>query len=215
VQARGLEEPGEPDRTVEAIAARNLDAIRGVQAHGPYAIGGHSFGGMVAFETACLLRAAGEEVDVVVMLDAGAPLGRRGITEHARRMRAQVRASGPLGIAYPAASSARAALAIPRTAYERTRARVVSTTAGRVSRQGLAQYEAFYELHVMAAKRYRPARTFDGHIVIFRVGASDDLGWSQLTTGAVTVVRVPGDHLSLLRPPAVREVGRQLTEILR
>jgi thioesterase domain-containing protein/acyl carrier protein len=214
VQALGLEERGSPDRTVEAIAARNVEAIRAVQAHGPYVLGGHSFGGFVAFEMACLLRAAGEEVDPLVMLDAGAPLGPQGLREHMRRAPARLRATSELGIVYPAVLAAHAVVVFPRSAFERARERVVAASAGRVTRHGLAQYEAFYELHVVAAKRYRPSTTFDGHIVVLRAGGDDDLGWSELTTGPVTVVRVPGDHLSLLRPPAVREVGRRLSEIL-
>lgn len=202
VQARGLEERAAPDRTVEAIAVRNVDAIRAVQQRGPYVLGGHSFGGMVAFEMACLLRAAGDEVDAVVMFDAGPPLGGHGRSPIAALPRPSER------------SAPRAALSSARSAYERARARVVAASAGRLPRHGLAQYEAFYELHVAAARRYRPSRTFDGRIAVLRAGPVDDLGWSELTTGPVTVVPVPGDHLTMLRPPAVREVGRRLGEIL-
>src|SRR5690606_27542392 len=48
VRASGLE-PGEPVLPdVEAMAARYLDEIRGVQPRGPYLLGGHSAGGVIA-----------------------------------------------------------------------------------------------------------------------------------------------------------------------
>jgi thioesterase domain-containing protein len=212
IQAHGLEESTRPDRTVEAIAVRNIAALRAIQPHGPYALGGHSFGGLVAFEMACRLRAVGEPVDLLALLDAAAPRPRTWQDGWSRRMRhlRAVRASGSLGVGYPAVSAVRGSLASVRAGYDRVRADAVAATAGRLTRHGLAQYSAFYELHVVAARRYRPTATFDGDVLVLRAEGTDDLGWSRYATGRVTVVEVPGDHLSLLRPPAVTEVGRQL-----
>jgi thioesterase domain-containing protein len=72
VRASGLE-PGEPVLPdVEAIAARYLEEIRGVQPRGPYLLGGHSAGGVIAFELARRMIAAGEAVDALLLLDAPA-----------------------------------------------------------------------------------------------------------------------------------------------
>ncbi len=51
-----------------------VEAIRQVQPHGPYMLGGHSSGGNIAFEMAQQLRAQGEEVKLVVMLDSMSPI---------------------------------------------------------------------------------------------------------------------------------------------
>jgi surfactin synthase thioesterase subunit len=51
-----------PLASVEALAARILQEVRVVQPHGPYLIGGHSFGGIVAYEMARQLLAAGQQV---------------------------------------------------------------------------------------------------------------------------------------------------------
>ena len=61
------------------------------------------------------------------------------------------------------------------------------------------EYEAFYESQAVAAARYRPSTPFDGHIVVLRAGASEEQHGPRCTTGTVTVVPVPGDHLSVLR----------------
>lgn len=69
LQAAGADPGTEPLRTVAALAADYLEAIRTVQPHGPYTVGGWSFGGFVAFEMARQLRAAGERVDRLILLD--------------------------------------------------------------------------------------------------------------------------------------------------
>jgi amino acid adenylation domain-containing protein len=74
--------------TVEAIAADRLRAVRAVRPHGPYVLGGHCYGGIVALEMACQLAAEGERVDAVVMVDTPAPR---------RRVRVAHRASETLG----------------------------------------------------------------------------------------------------------------------
>jgi acetoacetyl-CoA synthetase len=54
---------------VEDIAAAAVAAIRTVQPHGPYALLGYSFGTMVAWESARVLLADGEQIEQVVLLD--------------------------------------------------------------------------------------------------------------------------------------------------
>jgi amino acid adenylation domain-containing protein len=65
----------DPDATpsVETFATLYIEAIRSKQARGPYRVGGMSFGGIVAYEVARQLRAAGEQVEQLVMFDAVLP----------------------------------------------------------------------------------------------------------------------------------------------
>ncbi|SHL87101.1 non-ribosomal peptide synthetase [Mucilaginibacter sp. OK098] len=60
--------------TVDAIARQNLREIKKLQMSGPYYLGGHSFGGLVAYEMAFQLESAGEEVSFLGILDCLAPL---------------------------------------------------------------------------------------------------------------------------------------------
>ncbi|HVF62225.1 MAG TPA: amino acid adenylation domain-containing protein [Thermoanaerobaculia bacterium] len=62
LRARGLEEGEEPLASVEEMAALYLEAVAEVRPQGPWLLGGSSMGGMVAFEMAQRLRAAGDEV---------------------------------------------------------------------------------------------------------------------------------------------------------
>ena len=56
-------------RTIEAMAADRLPLIMNAQPEGPYRLFGVCTGGIVAFEVARMLIAAGKEVEMVIMLD--------------------------------------------------------------------------------------------------------------------------------------------------
>jgi len=56
--------------TIEAAAAELLQAIRSARPHGPYILGGFCNGGLIAYEIARMLQAAGENVEHLVILEA-------------------------------------------------------------------------------------------------------------------------------------------------
>ncbi len=74
LQARGLLGDAAPHRTIEEAAADCINEIRQVQATGPYLLGGFSGGGLTAWEIGRQLRAAGEEVALIMLLDTPMPI---------------------------------------------------------------------------------------------------------------------------------------------
>jgi amino acid adenylation domain-containing protein len=76
LQALGLG-TGEPQGTVEAMAATYLESVLAVQPEGPYLLGGWSIGGAIAWEMAQRLRREGRKVELLLLLDSLAP-GRLG-----------------------------------------------------------------------------------------------------------------------------------------
>jgi thioesterase domain-containing protein/acyl carrier protein len=72
VHPHGLIDPAVPD-SIEAMAAERLPAVRAVRPRGPYVLGGHCAGDMVALEIARQLMRDGEEVCCVLMIDTVAP----------------------------------------------------------------------------------------------------------------------------------------------
>ena len=56
LQAVGLDGKRAPLTSIAAMAAHYIQEIRHLQPHGPYHLGGRSFGGAVAFEMARQLR---------------------------------------------------------------------------------------------------------------------------------------------------------------
>src|SRR5262249_11950551 len=64
-------------RSIETMAAHHLRLIAAAQPNGPYRLAGYCTAGLVAFEAARLLVAAGEKVDMVVMIDTPTISARR------------------------------------------------------------------------------------------------------------------------------------------
>ncbi|EWM10357.1 dimodular non-ribosomal peptide synthetase [Kutzneria sp. 744] len=69
LQSRGLDGKQEFARSLTEMAADYIEQIRSVQPTGPYHLLGWSFGGIAAHEMAVQLRAAGEDVAALVILD--------------------------------------------------------------------------------------------------------------------------------------------------
>ena len=61
---------GDAIGTVEEIAARYVQSVRAIQPHGPYYLGGWSFGGTVSYEMAQQFRRAGEPVAFVGLMES-------------------------------------------------------------------------------------------------------------------------------------------------
>lgn len=69
LQSQGLDGKSPCLTSIEAMASHYIAEMRSVQPHGPYFLGGFSFGGLVAYEVAQQLRDAGEEVGLMVLFD--------------------------------------------------------------------------------------------------------------------------------------------------
>jgi hypothetical protein len=73
----------------EAIAADYVKSIRAIQPEGPYLLGGFCNGALMTYEMARQLHAAGQKVDLLVMLDPDNPT-------HHKLLRAGIRKGGDL-----------------------------------------------------------------------------------------------------------------------
>ncbi len=80
IQPRGLDGIAVPHARVELAAANGIRAIKRTWPGGPYRLLGHSFGGWIAFEVACQLKAMGADLDAVVLLDTETPTLSRAAT---------------------------------------------------------------------------------------------------------------------------------------
>ena len=204
IQARGLEERGRPDRSVEACARRYLADVRD-PTRGPYLLGGHSFGGLVAFEMASRLEAVGETVALLAILDTPAPLPRaQRVPDHAptRRERGMRR--------------------LPLAVIGRARLEAELATAGLVTRR-LRQYRVFFLLSRRLTRRYRPHSTFAGPVLVARASIPDpDLprlalpasAWTEFVRGPFTTVEIPGTHVGIMRRPHVNDLAHALGEAI-
>jgi amino acid adenylation domain-containing protein len=74
LQAKGLNGIDEPLDVMEEIAANYIAEIVAKNPDGPYALAGYSLGGIIAYEMANQLMAAGKEVKMLAMFDTYADL---------------------------------------------------------------------------------------------------------------------------------------------
>lgn len=70
LMAKGVDGLDEPQDRIEDMAEFYLDAITDLQAEGPYALIGYSFGGLVALEIARRILESGKRVGLLILVDA-------------------------------------------------------------------------------------------------------------------------------------------------
>jgi amino acid adenylation domain-containing protein len=73
LKARGSDGKQEPHTQVSLMAADYIREIRAFQPESPYMLAGECIGGIVAFEVAWQLRAQGQEVSLLALLDTTCP----------------------------------------------------------------------------------------------------------------------------------------------
>lgn len=215
LQALGLRQAADSLPCVEAMAAHYVEEIRAVRPHGPYLLAGYSTGGVVAFEMAQQLRAQGEEIRLLALLDSP-PSG------HWQRP-LPARLAGHL----------RVLLRLPRgekRRYLEERARLIGRRLARFFPREKASAQEAPAPHVLddlrasnlrAFRQYRPA-LYPGPVLLLRSQTrhaffeefqrEPDEGWRPLAGGGLTVLDVPGDHGQLLGEPNVTVVARRLQE---
>lgn len=197
---------------VEATARCYLDDIQRHHPTGPISLAAVSLGSYIAFELAQQLIAAGREVRLLALFDAEGPGGRsrlRGaarLMAHARRLRSE-----GLGYVGNLASNRWTDL---RNRVERARVRIASAK-GAAAPLTIGTFVAANEL---AVKAYE-AQPIDLPLTIFRAmedvfdspeTARDGLGWAPVAEAGFEVIDIPGGHLTMLAPPHVSLLARQM-----
>ncbi|GAA4136519.1 SDR family NAD(P)-dependent oxidoreductase [Actinomadura keratinilytica] len=206
-------------------AARYAERLVEAQPEGAFRLGGWSFGGVLAYETARQLTAAGREVELVALFDAGLPLPVDDESDTlARRFSAfadYVNQTYGLDIVLPyeelsgLSEDEQFALVMERAAPLVDHIPPAALTHQLTSHQDTRSLEA-----------YQP-QPYDGRVVLYR--APEKTPWAvqdvryvlDATNGFgplcpnLEIVPIPGaHHLNLLDPPAVHVLAADLGERL-
>jgi len=211
LQAPGLDGEAPPYRLVEQMASAYVANIRTLQHGGPYAICGFSFGGLVAYEMARQLAAAGQAVDPLVLLDP-----------YVHREMGTLRWAAERGY-----HATRRLLRMPAgLAWAALRGhvrdfRLVGTLPRRPSAGlGLPALQAqVYDALSHSIGQYRPG-PYEGAVLfvhaheLLRGQVSPMPAWRALLGQRMRVVDLPGEHLGLVGANAV-QVAALLDEGLR
>ncbi len=206
--AAAPDEPLPNPATLEALAAHYVEDLRRVQPSGPYRLLGHSLGGLLAFEMARRLAAAGEQVMFVGLLDTHTPSAMR-----ERRRLPFVR---------QVVNVLRAPARDVVMAGTRRLLRLLANLPA--ARRQLADRRADGE--IMRALGYRLALNYapdayDGAVDLFQSRETWDSlrwepmapaasGWGALALGGVRVHDLAGDHLAIVKDPLAAATSRAI-----
>jgi amino acid adenylation domain-containing protein len=206
LQARAFTQADLPG-SVEEMARDYLEQIRAVQPSGPYHLAGWSLGGLVAYEMAVRLQAAGERVGLLTLIDA----------YHGQDLESERREILPelleaIGIdANMVAEDG-----------DPDMARIMAILADRddalatLGEDDLVNVYRNYENGLRQAEEYRPGR-FRGDVLFFTAtrGRTADSptgrsNWGPLVEGAIEDYPLDIDHHLLMEPGPAAEMGAVL-----
>jgi thioesterase domain-containing protein len=194
--------------TVEAMADAQLGLVRALQPRGPYRLAGYCNGGLVAYEVARRLRAAGERVDLLALI-AAAPVAR--LAGAGRLLRGAARLAGLPGerVAEPVArlrSLLEALAVLPRSerlAFLTAKGEDLARRAWRRGRGAAGPPPDLMDIYHRVVMRYFPRPAPDPVVLFWPEqepwGPADEAAtvWRRLVP-AVDLHLVPGDHLAVV-----------------
>ena len=182
--------------TLESIADVLIEEVRAVHPSGPYWIGGHCWGGIVAHHMTSRLEALGEEVKGLFLMESFVPL-----------------AAG-----HQCAEDASAVVKLHVTMQE-ILAETLADTRNKLARMPKAHIDRLVELtanQIQTSAVYTPAN-IQAPARLFRTDANDPIafeGWRSLCSGAYSVQAVTGATHSMLEAPHVKTLCSELEAFL-
>jgi enterobactin synthetase component F len=201
-----LQADGSRPPTLDALAAEYVARVRASQPEGPYALVGWSVGGVIAHAMAVLLQEAGEQVDVLVLLDAYPGDQWRHLappTEH-EALRALLLMGGVDPDAAPESLDATLALlAAHGSALASLPRDALASVAGAV-------------VHTAGLMRRAEHRVFRGGMTIVVAAAprAEDwltpAAWEPYVDGQIKVMELDCTHPELVRPEAAARIASAL-----
>jgi acyl-coenzyme A synthetase/AMP-(fatty) acid ligase/thioesterase domain-containing protein len=201
LQAYGLEWGRRPDISIGRISQRYITAMRSVQPQGPYLVAGFSLGGIIAYDVVGRLRAAGETVALLALLDV--------VDSTAAESQLETQRIMPNA---PTAEDDARGWSITRTLKRQAWQRWPYPGFWRTWRKD--RFVAHWRLGRTLADRYRivPMSLPDMRVINVQAAAIDSprIDWNRHITPAPKQVTVAGDHLSMLRAPFVSELADAL-----
>ncbi|MEU9353269.1 amino acid adenylation domain-containing protein, partial [Streptomyces griseoloalbus] len=205
LQAPGLTSSGRTPGSFDELVTDYLRRMREFRPHGPYHLLGWSFGGMAAHAMAARLRAEGEDVALLALLDAYPDGGRSGepLVED------DVIAALLESLGQPPGCSQTPDPALAAAFGQQYGA------LGQLGGDPVATVVKVFSDHCRLAGGFRPSR-FDGDALVFAAtwddgtggeARPDPLDWARHVTGRVDVHRLPYRHGEMTGSGALAYIG--------
>ncbi|MBC1235669.1 non-ribosomal peptide synthetase [Nostoc sp. 2RC] len=210
--------------SVEETASYYLQEIRKIQPNGPYLLGGHCYGGVLAFEMAQQLQKQGERVDLLVVIDAILAETRIESTKDddakfLLRMAESIKTDSNIDFA---------------VSFEELRDLSLSQQIDLINQKAnliftdteikdFIRYYQLFKAHVQAMRNYVPL-VYPESMTLLRAKEdiihdfespefhTDDplLGWGKYSSQPIKVIEIPGDHFSIFVEPHIQELAKTL-----
>ncbi|MFN6559109.1 MAG: non-ribosomal peptide synthetase [Nostoc sp. ChiSLP01] len=210
--------------SVEETATRYLKEIRQVQPNGPYFLGGHCYGGVIAFEMAQQLQRQGQTVGLLVLIDTIQSETRIESTKDddakfLLRMAESIKTNNNIDFSIPFEELRGLPLNEQFHLINKKANFIFSDTEV----EDFLHYYKLFRAHVQAMRDYVP-QVYPQSITLFRAKeeiihdfdnpewSTDDplLGWGKYSSQPIQVIEVPGDHFSIFVEPHIQELTKNL-----
>jgi amino acid adenylation domain-containing protein len=219
LQVRGLDGSEEAHTNIADMAADYVRALRAAQPEGPYMIGGWSMGGIVAFEMAQRLRAQGQHVALLALIDSAPPDGSVGQFEESEA-ELWLGFAQDLGLAFNDLAVDWKQFMHLGSEDQLAQALEMAKAGAVVPKEiGLAEFRRMFETfrtNVRAMRQYAP-RPYQGSVSLLWAKAWGEktlqnfsASWRTLISGSVKIYETPGDHYSIMRAPHVARLAELL-----
>ena len=207
---------------VEQIAQYYLREIFALRTRGPYLLGGYSFGAVIAFEMAQQLRARGEHVPFLFMLD---PPGKQRKPKSSRPLPSEVRRH--LQVLATLEPQEKLGYLLPRLRQRihpkkgwmrRNITKLRWKTSLAVGHLLPPSVRSAYILNIyqQALANYLP-RPYSGPVTLFKTEGESyrpRFDWTCLTTGELQIHEGFGEHMDLRKEPYIRVWAEYMTQSL-
>ncbi len=234
LQAQGLDGRSLRPRRFEAMAAHYIKEIRTLQPRGPYYLGGWCLGGNLAYEMAQQLRAQGEEVALLVLVESTPPNYPRYLPRTGQFRRLLYRLIERIDLEIRnllereggarwshLVGRVKRVMAIIQVKGEKLLALTLPHLHRQIGSSPAYTFAALEEAHLAAYRNYK-TQPYQGYVTLFRAGKQPlgiypdpKLGWGELIEGDLDVYELPGHQIGLLSEPRVRVVAEYLRACLK
>jgi len=225
IQAYGLSSGRASLLSIPEMAAHYVQEVRAFQPDGPYYLGGFSGGGLLAYEMAVQLTAAGERVAFLALFDsyiegAGGYWLKSFYSKRALRMAMMATRYSWYNLRkYGVRSVMRRKMRNMFVNFRIMLWLLLARNSGKTAASESSRYLTIPEAFTRAIRVYQPQH-YSGSAVLFRTVIAEyplndpSPGWKRYISGNLEVREVEGDHEYIFREPYIGRLAMQLNQAL-
>ncbi|WP_340615913.1 amino acid adenylation domain-containing protein [Xenorhabdus entomophaga] len=230
MQSPELDGRNAPPLSLEAMAGAMINDLRKVQPNGPYYLGGHSFGGWLAFEMAQQLVQQGESIGLLALVDSESPP--ESLAQRVESEWSNSQWIAEFGNVFAALEGAEENFTeeefqsmTEEEQIDSLRLRLIEEELlpPQLESREIATYLSVYKAHSLMT--YQPQERYSGKINLFMAEDKPDHeepdtsverfidGWKTILTGEVAAQSLSGDHITIMRQPFVQELATAIISV--